>query len=206
MQRLKNIAILLGVLSVIGLTANDETESEKASETEESIESITVVATRTEHDLNKVPAPVSVIPAEQIERELCSSIADLIRYEPGVSVSGTGSRWGLAGFTIRGIGGNRVLIVVDGVRVPDEFSFGPFLSSRRDFVDVDNLSKVEILRGPISVVHGSDALGGVVAFTSKRITEHFREKKIGFLKPIIGSRKLAKPLPLKLLWGQYQIQ
>ncbi|MDE0094521.1 MAG: TonB-dependent receptor [Gammaproteobacteria bacterium] len=182
MKTFKNIAILLGFLSVIGLTANDETESENSSETEEQIETITVVATRTEHDLNKVPATVSVISAEQIERELSSNIADLIRYEPGVSVSGTGSRWGLAGFTIRGIGGNRVLTVVDGVRVPDEFSFGPFLSARRDFVDVDNLSRVEILRGPISVVHGSDALGGVVAFTSKCIVEHFRDGKNWFLE------------------------
>ena len=89
-----------------------------------------------------------------------------MRFEPGVSVGGTGSRFGLTGFNIRGMDGNRVLTLIDGVRVPDEFSFGPFLSARRDFVDVDSLSRAEIARGPISALWGSDAIGGVVAFTT----------------------------------------
>ena len=69
--------------------------------------------------------------------------------------------------TFRGIEGNRVLTIVDGVRVADEFSFGPFLSSQRDFVDVDSVEVVEIARGPVSSLYGSDALGGVVLFTTK---------------------------------------
>ena len=130
-------------------------------------ETITVVATRTERRLDEVAATVSVKTAEQIEEELARDIADLVRFEPGVTVAGAGSRFGLAGFSIRGIGGNRVLTLIDGVRAPDEFSFGPFLSARRDFVDIDALDRVEIARGPISALYGSDALGGAVAFTTK---------------------------------------
>ena len=136
-------------------------------EADESLETITVVATRTERSLDQVAATVSVKTADEIESELAGDIADLVRFEPGVSVSGTGSRFGLTGFKIRGIGGNRVLTLIDGVRVPDEFSFGPFLSARRDFVDVDSLERLEIARGPISSLYGSDALGGVVALTTK---------------------------------------
>lgn len=140
-----------------------------AAETEvEADDIITVVATRSERAIDDVAATVSVKTAEEIERELAQDIADLVRFEPGVAVAGAGSRFGLAGFSIRGIGGNRVLTVVDGVRVPEEFSFGPFLSARRDFVDLDSLSRAEIARGPISALYGSDALGGVVAFTTKR--------------------------------------
>lgn len=155
-------------------------ESTEQIETEEGLEVITVVASRTERDLNDVPATVTVINEQQMDRELTTDIADLIRYEPNVSVGGTGSRWGFDGFTIRGIGGNRVLIVVDGVRVQDEFSFGPFLSSRRDVVDIDSLSTVEILRGPVSVLHGSDALGGIVAYTTKPVSERLRDGKTWF--------------------------
>ena len=133
---------------------------------DERLETVTVVGTRTERDAAEVAATISVIDAERIERELARNIADLVRFEPGVSVGGTGSRFGLTGFNIRGMDGNRVLTLVDGVRVPDEFSFGPFLSSRRDFVDVDSLSRAEIARGPISALWGSDAIGGVVAFTT----------------------------------------
>lgn len=131
------------------------------------LETITVVATRTERSLDEVAATVSVKTAEEIEDEVARNIADLVRFEPGVTVSGTGSRFGLTGFKIRGIGGNRVLTLIDGVRVPDEFSFGPFLSARRDFVDIDSLERFEIARGPISPLYGGDALGGVVAFTTK---------------------------------------
>ena len=131
-------------------------------------ETITVVATRTERPLDAVAATVSVKTAEQIEEELVRDIADLVRFEPGVGVAGTGSRFGLAGFRIRGIGGNRVLTLIDGVRVPDEFSFGPFLSARRDLVDIDSLRRAEIARGPVSALWGSDALGGVVSFTTKQ--------------------------------------
>ena len=130
-------------------------------------EVITVVATRTERSVDDVAAIVTVKTSEEIEREIAQDIADLVRFEPGVTVGGTGSRFGLSGFNIRGIGGNRVLTLIDGIRVPEEFSFGPFLSSRRDFVDIDSLSRAEIARGPISSLYGSDALGGVVALTTK---------------------------------------
>ncbi|MBO7007392.1 MAG: TonB-dependent receptor plug domain-containing protein, partial [Pseudomonadales bacterium] len=136
----------------------------KANEVEETI---TVVGTRTERSMDEVAATISVKTVEDIEREVARDIADLVRFEPGVSVSGTGDRFGLSGFNIRGIEGNRVLTLVDGIRVAEEFSFGPFLSSRRDYVDVDSLSRAEIARGPISSLWGSDALGGVVAFTTK---------------------------------------
>jgi hemoglobin/transferrin/lactoferrin receptor protein len=131
-------------------------------------DTITVVATLTERSLDEVAATVSVISADEMERQVMRDIRDIVRYEPGVSVAGTGSRFGLGGFNIRGIGGNRVLTIVDGVRVAEEFSFGPFLSSRRDFVDIDSLQRVEIARGPISTLYGSDALGGVVAFTTRK--------------------------------------
>ena len=134
----------------------------------EADEVVTVVATRTERTMHEIAATVSVKTAEEIEEELVRDIADLVRFEPGVTVAGTRSRFGLTGFNIRGIGGNRVLTLVDGIRVPDEFSFGPFLSSRRDFVDIDSLERAEIARGPVSSLYGSDALGGVVVLKTKR--------------------------------------
>ncbi len=138
-------------------------------------ETIVVVGTRSERSIDEVAASVSLRTSEDIERELARDIADLVRFEPGVTVGGTGSRFGLGGFNIRGIEGNRVLTLVDGVRVSDEFSFGPFLSARRDFVDIDSLSRAEIARGPISSLYGSDALGGVVAFTTKRPRDYLTE-------------------------------
>ena len=141
-------------------------DDDPVNEDGDSLETVTVVGSRTARDAADVAATITVIDTARIERELARNIADLVRFEPGVSVGGTGSRFGLTGFNIRGMDGNRVLTVIDGVRVPEEFSFGPFLSSRRDFVDIDSLSRAEIARGPISALWGSDAIGGVVAFTT----------------------------------------
>ena len=155
---------LAAVLFAVPVAAGDAPDADDDDVGD--LETVTVVGTRTERDAADVAATITVIDAERIERELARNIADLVRFEPGVSVGGTGSRFGLTGFNIRGMDGNRVLTLVDGVRVPEEFSFGPFLSSRRDFVDVDSVSRAEIARGPISALWGSDAIGGVVAFTT----------------------------------------
>src|SRR5262245_41761823 len=72
-------------------------------------DTVVVTATRTERDLADVAATVSLKTEEDIEREIARDVRDLVRYEPGVSVGGTGDRFGLGAITIRGIGGNRVL-------------------------------------------------------------------------------------------------
>ena len=97
-----------------------ESKSEKLTET------MVVIGTRTEREINDIAATIDVKTKDQIERELTQNIGDLFRFEPGISISGTGSRFGFDGFSIRGIGGNRVLTLVDGIRVSEEFSFGPF--------------------------------------------------------------------------------
>ena len=176
------VAILLVGFLAAPILAEDEADDD--------LETITVVATRTERSLDEVAATVSVKTADEIENELARDIADVVRFEPGVTVSGTGSRFGLTGFKIRGIGGNRVLTLIDGVRVPDEFSFGPFLSARRDFVDVDSLERLEIARGPISSLYGSDALGGVVAFTTKGPRERLAEGR-SFAATLKGGHSAA---------------
>jgi hemoglobin/transferrin/lactoferrin receptor protein len=138
---------------------------------------VTVVATRTQTPLDQVPATVSVFSAERIEAMLATDIKDLIRFEPGVSVVsqparfgaalGTAGRAGNEGFTIRGLGGDRVLMVVDGVRTPDGFAFGAQSVGRGGYSDLDLMKSVEILRGPASALYGSDGVAGAVSFTTK---------------------------------------
>ena len=139
------------------------------------IETITVTATRVERHLEEVPATVSIISADEVEKNLSRNVRDLIRYEPGRI-----RRW-LKPFRperflpIRGVGDDRVLTQVDGVPTIDEYNFGAFMTARRDFVDVDALKSVEIVRGPASSLYGSDALGGVVSFLTKDPGDYLAE-------------------------------
>jgi hemoglobin/transferrin/lactoferrin receptor protein len=138
---------------------------------------VTVSGTRTDNSVDEVAATVTVTTAKQIETRLVQDIRDLVRYEPNISVGNSPSRFGLTGFNIRGIEGNRILMQVDGVRLPDTFSIGAFAFATRDTIDVDLLKSVEILRGPGSSLYGSDALGGVVSFFTKDPADLLRETK-----------------------------
>lgn len=130
---------------------------------------VAVSATGVEEDTAGVPATISTIDAQQIDRGLVRTLRDLIRYEPGVSVNNDPNRFGANSFNIRGLEGNRVQMLVDGIRAPSLFQFGvgPFNNSTRSFVDLDSVKRVEILRGPASSLYGSDALGGVVSYMTK---------------------------------------
>lgn len=160
---------------------------------------IVVTATRTAVKAEDIPVTVTVKSDEQIADELVTDIRDLVRFEPGVSVQRQPARFGAAlgatgragndSFNIRGIGGNRVLIQVDGVRVPDGFSFGAQASGRGDYVDLGLVKSVEILRGPSSALYGSDGLAGAVSFITSDPADFLEEGKAvgGLLRAAYGS-------------------
>ncbi|AKC86157.1 TonB-dependent hemoglobin/transferrin/lactoferrin family receptor [Pseudoxanthomonas suwonensis] len=138
---------------------------------------VQVTATRTERAIVDVPASVDVIDRERLDDTLARDIKDLVRYEPGISVTSSFGRFGLGGFRIRGLDGNRVQIQTDGIAVSDAFSIGSFANANRNFVDLDTLKRVEIVRGPASSLYGSDALGGVVAFVTKDPADYLAADK-----------------------------
>ncbi len=140
-------------------------------------EVVTITATRTAEAPENVPSVVSVIPAAEIEETLATDIKDLVQFEPGVSVRSSPARFsaasspvgrdGNSGFNIRGLEGNRVLMIIDGIRIPDGFTFGGQSTGRGDYADLSLLKSVEILRGPASALYGSDGVAGVVNFVTK---------------------------------------
>lgn len=138
---------------------------------------ITVTALRNEKSVDEVPATVTVLTDQDKEKILANDIRDLLRYETGISVRAAPARFtattastgrdGNAGFSIRGLEGNRVLIVVDGVRLPLAFSTGSFNVGRGNSLDLDAYQRIEILRGPAATLYGSDGLAGAVSFLTK---------------------------------------
>ncbi|AUY35893.1 TonB-dependent receptor [Pseudomonas soli] len=128
------------------------------------LQQVTVSATRSAQDVSQVPSTVSVQTREQLDRQNVNDIKELVRYEPGVSVGGVGQRSGLNGYNIRGIDGERILTQVDGVSIPDSFFYGPYAQTQRNYVDPEIVKRVEILRGPASVLYGSNAIGGAVSY------------------------------------------
>jgi hemoglobin/transferrin/lactoferrin receptor protein len=134
----------------------------ESTESEEPEEEITVTGTRTPRPVRLSPTTVDVITDQDIDENLVQDLRDLFRFEPNVGV-GNNRRYGIQDITIRGLGGNRVLIQTDGIRAPNQFTFGT-PSIGRDYVELETLQRAEVIRGPASALYGSDALGGVVSF------------------------------------------
>jgi hemoglobin/transferrin/lactoferrin receptor protein len=124
------------------------------------------VAHRIDRRIDDVAITASLITREDIEQGVVTDLRELLRYEPGVSIENSAGRFGLGDIGIRGMTGNRVLMQVDGIRLPDAYRVGRFSSASRNQIDPGLLKRVEILRGPGSALYGSDALGGVIAFAT----------------------------------------
>jgi hemoglobin/transferrin/lactoferrin receptor protein len=131
--------------------------------TDEPIEQIVLVAHKDERSIREIAANVTVMSRAELNDNLATSINDVFRYVPGIDYEAAGNRFGTEGINIRGIGGNRVAIVVDGVPLSDHFSVGSFSNATRDFIDAGLIESIEVLHGPASALYGSSAIGGVVA-------------------------------------------
>ncbi len=125
---------------------------------------VLVTADRNAQTLDKAAPNVSVIGRKTLNQASAQNLDDIVLYEPGVSVPSDNNRRGHAGINIRGIDGNRILMMVDGVRIPESYAGGGSNGaiSGRDMVESDTLKQVDIVKGPYSALYGSDALGGVV--------------------------------------------
>lgn len=133
--------------------AKDEAQEEAVPEAEEVVISPEV---KKRSDL-ETPEKVSVVKGEELERKGSTTVTDAMRYEAGIRVD-NGPLPFMENLTIRGFGGGRVLLTVDGVRT---LTFGGIHGGGFN-VDIGAVKAVEVIRGPASTLYGSRAVGGVV--------------------------------------------
>lgn len=124
-------------------------------------------ATKSAKPLRETIGTVSLIDRAALDEQLAGDFSEALRYEPNLSMRSAMTRFGLQDISVRGIEGNRVLVEVDGIRVPDSFSIGSFSNATRNTVDLEMLESIEVLRGPASSLYGSSALGGVVSLRTR---------------------------------------
>jgi len=125
---------------------------------------VVVTATRSEQPLEQTGASVTVVPEEAMRVQEYRAVEQVLRAIPGVQVETSGSPGKLSTIRIRGANATQVQVLIDGVRVKSLTS-GDF-----DFADLtlDDVERIEVLRGPQSTLYGADAIGGVVNVITKR--------------------------------------
>jgi len=146
-----------------------------AQEKEVTLEEVVVTATRDVQEIRKIPANVTVITKEEIEQSSAQTTVDLLKNEVGVVVRnllGTGKN---ASVDIRGFGETgplNTLVLVDGRRVNEIDLSGVDWTQ----ISLDQVERIEIVRGPGSVLYGDNAVGGVINIITKRPDKPFSAK------------------------------
>ncbi len=129
---------------------------------------VVVTASRTAQDEKKVANSVTVITAKEIAAKGHRTVAEVLQNQPGIDISRNGGPGTTTSVFIRGADSKNTLLLIDGVPYND-----PAASNRNPFMDhltVDNIDRIEIVRGPQSVLYGSNATAGVINIITKKGT------------------------------------
>jgi vitamin B12 transporter len=157
----------LGYLALTAAVLSSPALAEEAADEAQRDTSITVVGSGSRDPVDRSGQSISVIGADEINRIGGPDITRVLERAAGVTITRNGGVGGFTGVRVRGAEGEQLLVLIDGVRVADMaspgggFDFGNLLSG--------NVGKIELLRGSNSVVWGSQAIGGVLAITSKEV-------------------------------------
>jgi len=122
------------------------------------LDDVTVTATRTPISIENSVVPVQVIDRAQIDRSQANSLQELLRGRAGLDFANQGGTGKITSLFLRGSNSNQVLVLVDGVRVASATNG---MAALQD-LPVDQIERVEIVRGPRSSLYGSEAIGGVI--------------------------------------------
>ena len=142
----------------------------KSQEATDDMLKITVTGTKSESTVKDYAGSVDVIDKDDYDKSPSVDIRNLLKNVPGVTTrkttrSGVRGTPGISDVNIRGLDGDRILFLVDGIRLPDRYEYGGYYTiGQSDYVDFSFLKSIEIIKGSISSLYGSDALGGLIEY------------------------------------------
>lgn len=128
------------------------------------LDDVVVTASRVEQPVNEVIGSVTIITREQIEQRQADSLPELLRGELGVDISNNGGPGKISALYLRGANSSQTLILVDGVRLGSATAG----TTSIEFIPVDQIERIELVRGPRSSLYGSDAIGGVIQIFTRQ--------------------------------------
>ena len=130
-------------------------------------ETMVVTASSTEQNLKDAPASISVITQQDLQRKPVQNLKEVLKEVPGVQLTNEGDN--RQGVSIRGLSSSYTLILVDGKRVNSRNAVFRHNDFDLNWIPVDAIERIEVVRGPMSSLYGSDALGGVVNIITRKV-------------------------------------
>jgi len=177
---LSTALLLSGTVSLAQTTTTAEEEAAKKKQAEAqateqvnaeggiTLNQIVVTATGFEQNITDAPASISVVPGESLERGAYRDLGDALRDVQGVAVTGAAAERDIF---IRGLPGTYTLILVDGKRqsTRDARTNGNSGFEQSFLPPANAIERIEVIRGPMSSLYGSDAMGGVINVITKKV-------------------------------------
>jgi len=131
------------------------------------LDPLSVTATRGLQPTADLLADVTVIGPDEIARSGAQGLAEILQRQPGSEIVQNGGPGSVSGVFLRGANTNQTLVLVDGIRLTSSTSGSTALEA----IPLDQIERIEILRGPASSLYGADAIGGVIQVFTRRGTE-----------------------------------
>ncbi|WP_189378589.1 TonB-dependent hemoglobin/transferrin/lactoferrin family receptor [Thalassotalea profundi] len=168
---LKRTLLASAILSAMALPSVSQANENFDVAVNSDLEVIVISGSKTEKPLKDVAGSISVITQEDLDKQVTTDMSQLFKYDPSIQVSGnTGDA---QNFIVRGMGGDRILMIKDGMRMNEGYGADGLNDIvGRGFIDTDILKQVEVAKGAASSLYGSDALGGIVVFTTKSASDY----------------------------------
>ena len=154
---------------IFAASASAQTPAPPATPTE--LDDVVVTATATRRTLQDAPATISVVTRDDLLRRPVQDLTDVLRDVPGVTINGAGLT--RRGVSVRGMPSEHTLFLVDGRRINAAASAIAHADFDLGWVPVEAIERVEIVRGPMSSLYGSEALGGVVNVITRKATDEW---------------------------------
>lgn len=160
-------SLSMSILTALSVSAHANNKSEETVK----LDTIVVTASSQAVNIKEAPASISVITREDIEKQPVTSLGQLLSKVPGVTGGISPVEEG-SKIKIRGLPDNYTLILVDGKRIGSsrDTNYRPDLG-RQDlnWITPDMIERIEVVRGPMSSLYGSDAMGGVINIITRKI-------------------------------------
>lgn len=127
---------------------------------------VVVAALKDDRVAEEAATSLVQVTSATMDRIGATDLSSALRYEPGIDVD-MASSGKLQDVRIRGVGGDRVMIAIDGVSLPQSYTFGSYMSMGRGYFDIDAMKSVDVIKGPVSMLYGSSALAGGIFMQTK---------------------------------------
>ena len=163
---IKKILFFVLAFTILSIDLLSQENNEKEKQTPPLQYEVVVTATRLETPAKEIASSVTVISKEDLERMKKTTVLEALQEVLGVTILQNGPAGGSASVFLRGANSEHTLVMMDGVELNDPIS--PSRSYDLAHLLVENIERIEILRGPQSTLYGSDALGGVVNIITRK--------------------------------------